>query len=148
MLNKINSDLPAFICPLLLFCVTFFSGCSTSGIYTVDGDEFTSEYKYIKKIYSVSYNDSVKFAEADYEFIVYKNKLGEPEELNCYPKFLNNKDSLYYSYFKVIPLDDKMHAKIYYQSKPTIMGYIGGVIGLVAVIAFLWWANGERNKRK
>ncbi len=86
--------------------------------------------------------------EADYEFVVGKNKLGEPEELNCYPKFTTNKDSLYYSYCKLILLDEKMHAKIYYQSKPTIIGYIGGITGLVAVIAFLWWSNGERNKRK
>jgi len=53
MLDKINSVLPAYVVPLLFFCLVFSSGCSGSRVQTIDADDLAVDKDEIIKIHSI-----------------------------------------------------------------------------------------------
>lgn len=148
VLNFCNSKLINFIIPVLLFCLIVSSGCVTSGINTINSEELESEHKYITEIINIKLNSGEIFTDKEYDFSLSLNDLDEAK-IYLYPKLV--RDSLntnpdikrYESYL----LSNILSTKVKFKNKPTVTGYIAGGVVLIGLLVFLWWANGERNKR-
>jgi hypothetical protein len=148
LLNFCNSKLINFIIPVLLFCMIVSSGCVTSGIDTVDSEELESEHKYITEIINIKLKTGEIFTDKEYNFSLSLNDKDDVK-IYLYPKpvhdtlNINSNIKRYESYL----LQDILSAKVKFKNKPTVTGYIAGGVVLIGLLAFLWWANGERNKR-
>ena len=150
MLEYINKKLIGFITPVLLFCIIFFAGCSSSKIETVDSKTLIEDHEDIDYIRSFklkngkTYNNSIcsiymSFADSANPEIIY-NGPGNSNDTASREK--------YNALFQSFRIAEVLSAKVKYEKSSNPLGVLLGGIAAAGIIVYIFWANGERNKRK
>lgn len=148
MLRAFHNKTVNIMIPVLLFCFIFSSGCVTSGIQTIESDDLESDHKYITDIINITLKSGETFSGNDYNFsLALNDRNGAKIYLYPKPKYDTLKVTSKIYQYESFSLTNILSAKVRYKNKPTVTGYIAGGVVLIGLLAFLWWANGERNKR-
>jgi hypothetical protein len=146
-----NKKLISFLTNVLLTTFIFYSGCSSSGGKdTVDGSTLEDDYKDIQVIYSFKIKDGRQFSKSNDVCNIYIQKSGSTG-LKIFAVCDSIDAEGYRRYTKVInsfSLSDVTRANVLYKKSSSPVGIIIGVVVFIGLLAFLFWASGERNKRE
>lgn len=150
MIQKITLKLVPAITPILLF-VFVFSGCSASDPEreTIDGGTLIEDRRDIEKVFSFTLKGGRIFSDSLYWIGLNFSDKKDPRIIYYGPEietdtttYFTGKPYQSFSIFSVVSAD-----VLYRKSTSNVMSYIGPILGL-GILVFIFWANGERNKRK
>lgn len=150
MIQKITLKLVPAITPILLF-VYVFSGCSASDPEreTIDNRTLVEDRKDIERVFSFTLKGGSTFTDSLYWISLNLSDKKDPRIIYYGPEIKTDTTTYYtgkpfqsFSIFSVISAD-----VLYRKSTSNVMSYIGPILGL-GILVFIFWANGERNKRK
>ncbi len=147
MINKINSVLPAYVIPLLIFCFVFFYGCSSGRVQTVDADDLASDKEDIIEIHSIKLKNG-NILTSNYYYLSIQTAGKKGAKVN-YELNSNIDTSLGLPKSGAYDLSEVLSARVSYVRSDgvPVKEIIGGAL-LIGLLVFLFWANGERNKRQ
>lgn len=150
MIQKITLKIVPVVTPLLIFLFVF-AGCSSSEPEreTVDRKTLVEDKKDINRIYSFTLKGGKTFNDSLNEIGLDLTDKKDPRIVYYAPEIKTDTATYYtakpyqsFSIFSVISAD-----VLYRKSSSKIMPILGPIIG-IGVLVFIFWANGERNKRK
>ena len=147
MISYLNKSARILI-PVIIFFTIIYTGCSTGGnIETVDSKTLKDDADDIKYILNFRLKDGRSFSDSSRTGIISLDfKHGVIPQI-CYFKTEKGPDSLsrYYA-AQTFNLEDVSKAIVLYK-KDNSLGLLAGGALAIGLVVFLFWANGERNKR-
>lgn len=147
ILKIINKYLTGFTTQVLLFSVMFYAGCSSSNIETVDSQTIQSEHNDITRIFSFdlkngkSFNDDIHNIYLSYAINNKSQIIYNGPAIDSLGK--NITGSLYQSF----SLSDVTSAVVQFKKNSNPLPVILGITAAIGIVALIFLANGERNKR-
>lgn len=151
LIKYINSKLVRILTPIVIVFVILLSACGPSILEreTIDNITLKEDYRDIDWIYSFTLKSGKTFTDSIYSIgLNFKDKK-DPRIIYNGPDIkadsagnFSDEPIQSFSIFDVKEAD-----VIYKKSTSSIMPIVGPIIA-VAVIVFIFWANGERNKRQ
>lgn len=148
ILNIINKHITGFVTQVLLFSVLLFTGCSSSNIETVDSYTLQKEHNDISRIYSFELNDGKSFNDDTHNIYLSYAKSNKSQIIYNGPATDSLGKIISGSLFQSFSLFDVISAEVQFKKKNNPLPVILGVTAAIGIIALIFWANGERNKRK
>lgn len=147
ILNTIHKHLTQIVIQVLLFSVVFYTGCTSSYIETVDGNTLQKEHNDISKIYSFDLKNGKSFnAEKNNIYLSFANS-SLPQIIYNGPEIDSLGKKITRSLFQSFSLFDVMSAEVQFKKKNNPLPVILGVTLAIGIVALIFLANGERNKR-
>lgn len=147
MLKIINKYLTGLITHVLLFSILFFTGCSSSNIETVDSNTLQLEHNDILRIYSFDLKNGKSFNDDTHKIYLSYAKNFMSQIIYNGPAIDSLAKNITGSLFQSFSLFDVISAEVQYKKKNDPLPVILGVTAAIGIVALIFWANGERNKR-
>ncbi|MEO8512613.1 MAG: hypothetical protein ABI543_03565 [Ignavibacteria bacterium] len=134
---------------VLLFCLVFCAGCSSSNIETIDSGTLKEDHKDISTIYSFKLRSGESFNDSLHNIYLNFSNSANPEIIYNGPdtKTDTSGNLVSKSLFQSFSLFNVLSAKVKYKKSNNPLWTILGGIAAVGIIIYIFWANGERNKK-
>lgn len=147
ILKIINKYITGFAAQVLLISILFYTGCSSSNIETVDSNTLQKDHNDISRIYSFELKDGRSFNDEKNNIYLNIANSSLPQIIFNGPATDSLGKNIPGSLFQGFSLFDVIHAEVQYKKKNNPLPVILSITAAIGVVVFIFWANGQRNKR-